>query len=81
MRMTDADKAAAYRERLAAMDDQALFREAKENIWLSAYAANNPRSDYHFKCDATYDESQKRADKEIYARAHKAVGAGLGFAS
>lgn len=43
-----------------------------EMIWLSAYASNNPRSDYHWQCDACYDECKKRGKEDIYNRAHKA---------
>lgn len=62
-----------YTERLAAMDEAALFDECKQMIWLSAYAGNNPRSDYHWQCDATYAECARREKPEIYSRAHKVV--------
>ena len=35
-------------------------------MWLSAYAANNPRSDYHWQCDACYDEAIRRGDEGLY---------------
>ena len=68
-----------YLAKIAAMTDEELFAECQSKIWLSAYAANNPRSDYHWHCDACYDESQRRKDKEIYSRAHKAVVRAEGF--
>ena len=61
---------ADYLARLSCMDDAALLDEAKSKIWLSAYANNNPRSDYHWHADACYDECQKRSKPEIYQRAY-----------
>ena len=61
-----------YKAKLVAMTDAQLYDECGSNIWLSAYANNNPISCYHWQCDACYDESQRREDKEIYSRAHKA---------
>jgi hypothetical protein len=63
---------ADYLLKLIGMSDDQLYEEAKSKIWLSAYAANNPRSDYHFHCDATFDESERRGS-DIYSRAYKAV--------
>lgn len=62
-----------YLEHIAQMTTEELFKETKERIWLSAYANNNPRSDYHWQCDATYDEWQRRGDDKSYAAAHKQV--------
>lgn len=59
-----------YLDRLAAMSDDALRTECKNKIWLSAYASNNPRSDFHWQCDATYDECSKRGKAEIYSQEH-----------
>jgi hypothetical protein len=64
---------ADYLAKIAAMTDDQLFAQAKDAIWFSAFAANNPRSDYHWQCDAVYDECQRREDKTIYDRAHKQV--------
>lgn len=66
---------AEYIRKIFAMDDEQLFKECKNKIWLSAYANNNPRSDFHWQCDACYDASAARdGDKaEIYSRAYKAV--------
>lgn len=61
---------ADYVAKLAGMDDAALLDEAKNKIWLSAYANNNPRSDYHWHADACYDECQSRGKPEIYQRAY-----------
>lgn len=70
-RMNDIGKKPEYVAKLAAMTDEQLFTEAEQYIWLSAYADNNPRSAYHWMCDATYDEAQRRGKTDIYSRAHK----------
>ena len=59
-----------YLAELAAMSDQDLRKACDQMIWLSAYANNNPRSDYHWQCDACYDECKRREKPEIYSRAH-----------
>ena len=64
--------------KLSEMDNHKLFETCKEYIWLSAYASNNLRSDYHWKCDACYDESEKRKT-DIYSNAHKAVTREAGY--
>lgn len=60
-----------YITNLQAMTDESLFTETADKIWLSAYANNNPRSDYHWKCDECYNECQRREKPEIYKQAYK----------
>jgi hypothetical protein len=63
-----------YLAKIAAMDDQQLENETAERIRLSAYASNNWRSDYHWQCDACYDESKRRDPQAlIYVRAYQSV--------
>ena len=62
-----------YLEKLKAMNDNQLKDACEEMIWLSAFADNNPRSDYHWQCDATYDECKSRDKGYIYTQAHKQV--------
>ncbi len=64
---------ADYLAKLRAMTNGELFQETKDKIWLSAYANNNPRSDFHWQCNATYDEWVYRGMKEEYGKAHKQV--------
>lgn len=64
------EKKAEYRAKLEAMSDAALFDETESNIWLSAYASNNPISCYHWQCYFTYDEWTRRGKAEEYSRAH-----------
>lgn len=63
----------AYFEKLLAMKSETLFRETKEKIWLSAYASNNPRSDYHWQVDACYMVYQLRGDEHAYKQAFRQV--------
>ncbi len=60
----------AYLEKLAGLTDQALMDEAEDKIWLSAWAANNPRSDYHWQCRACFEEAGKRGKPQIYQEAY-----------
>jgi hypothetical protein len=53
------------------MDDDAFVKEAEHAIWLSAYASNNRRSDYHWQADACYAEAQRREKPHLYERAWK----------
>ena len=59
-----------YLDRLAKMGDEKLRFACNQMIWLSAYANNNPRSDYHWQCDACYDECHKRDKGYIYTEEH-----------
>jgi hypothetical protein len=60
-----------FADMLAACDEEEYLTIAENRIWLSAYAANNPRSDYHWQCDAVYDEAQRRGKPELYSQAHR----------
>jgi len=60
-----------YLRKIVIMDDTQLFEECKDKIWLSAYANNNPRSDYHWHVDACYDECKRRKKIDIYSKAWK----------
>lgn len=62
-----------YLQKLVDSNDEQLKDECERYIWLSAYASNNPRSDYHWQCDACYDECNRRGKIEIYNKAHKYV--------
>lgn len=62
-----------YIERIKDITDEELYAETKGMIWLSAYANNNPRSDYHWQCDACYDEWIRREKTNEYGRAWNEV--------
>jgi len=62
-----------YLAKIAAMTDDELEKEAERMIWLSAFANNNPRSDFHWMVDAIWDECKSRNDTTIYDRAFGAA--------
>ena len=57
--------------KLPTLSDEDFVREAAGMIYLSAYAANNPRSAYHPMCDLCYDEAVRRGNSKLYSQAHK----------
>jgi hypothetical protein len=64
-----------FADSLAASDEAQYLQTAEEYIWLSAYADNNRRSDYHWKADAAYAEAKRRRKPELYTRAwNRAAG-------
>lgn len=65
-----------FLDKLAKATEEELFKLCQDFIWLSAYTSNNPRSDYHWQCDACYDECYRRDKLDIYSRAHKKVSKG-----
>jgi hypothetical protein len=66
-----------YLDKLKGMSTKELREECEHMIWLSAYANNNPRSDYHWQCDACYDECEGRNKLYIYEQAHKYVSSSV----
>lgn len=59
---------AEYVDRIVALSDDDLVHEASDKCWLSAFAANNPRSDYHWQTDALYAEAARRGKPWLYQR-------------
>ena len=62
-----------YADGLATMSDEEYGKECEHAIWLSAYAANNPYSDYHWHVDVCYSEAQRRGKLTLYTRAYNAA--------
>lgn len=62
-----------YADKLATMTDNEFFEACKKYIWLSAYANNNPRSDYHWMADACSLESNRRNREDLYQKAFNEV--------
>jgi hypothetical protein len=60
-----------YLTKLETLTDEQLLKETEDKIWLSAYAGNNLKSDYHWQCDACYDECSKRNKLDMYEQAWK----------
>jgi hypothetical protein len=59
----------AFADRLAAKSDDEFLKFAENCIWLSAYAANNRRSDYHWQAAACSAEAKRRGNPDLYYRA------------
>lgn len=62
-----------FADKLAAATDAEFVEIAKDRIWLSAYADNNPRSDHHWQADACYTEALRRGDESLYRQAWEQV--------
>lgn len=62
-----------FADRIFAMSDDAFIKESAHYIWLSAYASNNPRSDYHWMTDACHDEATRRGKPGLYQTAWESV--------
>ena len=64
-----------FADELFKLSDEEYVTVCERYIWLAAYAANNPVSDYHWMCDACYQEAQRRGKPELYEKAwHEASG-------
>lgn len=60
-----------YIDKIAKMTNKELHDETRSCIWFSAFAANNPRSDYHWMVDALYEEwCDNRNNPEGYKKAY-----------
>ena len=67
-----------YLTKIAEMSHEVLEMEVEQICWLSAFANNNPKSDYHWQADALYDECQKRNEPVIYVRGYEKAVASSG---
>lgn len=68
----------AFADKIAALDDAAFVKLAEERIWLSAFANNNPRSDYHWQADACHTEAERRGNPELYNEAWRKAARSAG---
>jgi len=59
-----------FADAIAALTDNEFVERATHVIWLSAFANNNPRSDYHWQADACLDEAGRRRKPELYKMAY-----------
>jgi hypothetical protein len=62
-----------FADEIAGLNETDFIKKAEHYIWLSAYANNNPRSDYHWMADACYDEAARREKPELYKQAYDAA--------
>lgn len=58
-----------FADKLAAASSEEFLKIAEQAIWLSAYANNNPRSDFHWQADACWDEAHRRGQPGMYQMA------------
>lgn len=61
------------------MTDNAFLVEAEQQIWLSAFASNNPRAPAHKAADDAYDEALRRGKPWLYQRAWNAAYRSCGY--
>ncbi len=61
----------AFADWIALANDAEFIRITEDRIWLSAYASNNPRSDYHWQAEACYDEAVRRGNIDLYYKAYE----------
>lgn len=57
-----------YAEKLTAMTDDELVSAVDRQVWLSAFASNNPRAPAHWKSDLTHAEAKRRGKPWLYQR-------------
>ena len=62
-----------------AMDDETFIKRAETQIWLSAFANNNPRAPAHKEADAASDEAKRRGKPWLYQRAWNAAYRSCGY--
>lgn len=60
-----------YLQKVIDTPEAELPKLCYDAIWRSAYAHNNPRSDFHWQADAVSDILEARGLSRIYTEAHK----------
>lgn len=61
----------SYADKLPEMTGKEFLDFVSEAIYWSAWANNNPRSDYHWHADVCYRECQRRNEPEVYQEAYE----------
>lgn len=61
------------------MTDDEFVVKAEHQIWLSAFASNNPRAPAHAESDAAYAEAKRRMKPWLYNRAWNQAAASAGL--
>lgn len=61
------------------MTDEAFLEKAEQQIWLSAFANNNPRAPAHKEADNAYAEAQRRGKPWLYCKAWNAAYRSCGY--
>lgn len=60
-------------------DDDTFVKDAETQIWLSAFANNNPLAPAHVEADAAYEEARNRSKPWLYQRAYNKAYRSCGF--
>lgn len=55
----------------AGMSDDEFVKAAEMQIWLSAFAANNPKAPAHAEADMAWQEARNRGKPFLYDQAWK----------
>jgi hypothetical protein len=63
----------------ASFTDDEYLAKAEQQLWLSAFAANNPRAPAHAETDAAYAESKRRGKPWLYQRAWNSSYVSCGY--
>ncbi len=59
-----------FADSIAILEEKHFLTHMETIIWLSAYANNNKRSDYHWQAQACYGECKRRNKLELYEQAY-----------
>jgi hypothetical protein len=71
---TDGKPKSAYLKKISRLKKEDLILETRNQIWLSTYDSNKPRSDFHWHVDALYEEIQKRyGNSALYNECYQKV--------
>jgi len=62
-----------------ALTDEQFLEKAKAQIWLSAFANNNPNAPAHDEADNAYVESKRREKPWLYQRAWNSAYRSCGY--
>lgn len=68
-----------WADKIAALGDEEFTEEAAEAVYWSAWASNNPTSDYHYEASACYYEAQRRGNPDLYQQAYNRAVARAGL--
>lgn len=61
------------------MSEEDFLQRAEQQIWLSAFASNNPRAAAHVEADRAYDEAKRREKPWLYQQAWNAAYRSCGY--
>jgi len=68
-----------WADKVAALDDDQFVSEGAEAIYWSAWANNNPTSDYHYQATVFYYDAQRRGNPGLYQQAFEQAKANAGL--